>query len=123
MRSGLRATPRSRAAAPTASRACSWRRGGAARLLAQDDGPRLAALAFDGWDTHANEGGATGRLAQLLGGLDGALAEFENGAGRRAGATPRSLVVTEFGRTARRSTAPSAPTTAPAPSRSSPAAR
>ena len=42
---------------------------GAARLLAAPDGPRIAALAFDGWDTHVNEGGATGRLAQLLGGL------------------------------------------------------
>ena len=28
---------------------------GAARLIAADDGPRIAALAFDGWDTHANE--------------------------------------------------------------------
>ena len=55
---------------------------GAAKLMAADDGPRIAALAFDGWDTHANEGGATGRLATLLGGLDGALAEFESGLGR-----------------------------------------
>ena len=31
---------------------------GAAKLMATDDGPRIAALAFDGWDTHANEGGA-----------------------------------------------------------------
>ena len=50
---------------------------GAARLIGADDGPRIAALAFDGWDTHVNEGGATGRLAQLLGGLDGAIAAFE----------------------------------------------
>ena len=55
---------------------------GAAKLLAADDGPRIAALAFDGWDTHVNEGGATGRLAQLLGGLDGALAAFEGGLGQ-----------------------------------------
>jgi uncharacterized protein (DUF1501 family) len=73
---------------------------GAARLLAQDDGPRLAALAFDGWDTHANEGGATGRLAQLLGGLDGALAEFERTMGP-AWKDTAILVVTEFGRTAK----------------------
>jgi uncharacterized protein (DUF1501 family) len=72
---------------------------GAARLLAQDDGPRLAALAFDGWDTHANEGGATGRLAQLLGGLDGALAAFEAGMGE-AWKDTVVMVVTEFGRTA-----------------------
>jgi uncharacterized protein (DUF1501 family) len=73
---------------------------GAAKLMAADDGPRIAALAFDGWDTHANEGGATGRLAQLLGGLDGALAEFEGGLGQRWRDTV-VVVATEFGRTAR----------------------
>ena len=73
---------------------------GAAKLMSADDGPRIAALAFDGWDTHANEGGATGRLAQLLGGLDGALAEFESGLGRRWRDTV-IVVATEFGRTAR----------------------
>ena len=73
---------------------------GAAKLMAADDGPRIAALAFDGWDTHANEGGPIGRLAFLLGGLDGALAEFENGLGDRWRDTV-VLVATEFGRTAR----------------------
>ncbi len=71
---------------------------GAARLMAADDGPRIAALAFDGWDTHANEGGATGRLAQLLGGLDGAFAAFE----KELGASWKDtaiIAVTEFGRT------------------------
>jgi uncharacterized protein (DUF1501 family) len=73
---------------------------GAAKLMAADDGPRIAALAFDGWDTHANEGGAVGRLAQLLGGLDGALAEFESGLGAHWRDTV-VVVATEFGRTAR----------------------
>lgn len=73
---------------------------GAAKLMAADDGPRIAALAFDGWDTHANEGGPVGRLAQLLGGLDGALAEFETGMGARWRDTV-IVVATEFGRTAR----------------------
>lgn len=73
---------------------------GAARLMAADDGPRVAALAFEGWDTHANEGGATGRLAQLLGGLDGALAAIETGLEGRWKDTCL-MVVTEFGRTAR----------------------
>ena len=72
---------------------------GAAKLMSADDGPRIAALAFDGWDTHANEGGAVGRLAQLLGGLDGALAEFESGLGARWRDTV-VVVATEFGRTA-----------------------
>jgi uncharacterized protein (DUF1501 family) len=73
---------------------------GAAKLMSADDGPRIAALAFDGWDTHANEGGASGRLAQLLGGLDGALAEFESGLGERWRDTV-IVVATELGRTAR----------------------
>jgi uncharacterized protein (DUF1501 family) len=72
----------------------------AAKLMAADDGPRIGALAFDGWDTHANEGGPVGRLAQLLGGLDGALAEFETGLGPRWRDTV-IVVATEFGRTAR----------------------
>lgn len=73
---------------------------GAAKLMAADDGPRIGALAFDGWDTHANEGGPVGRLAQLLGGLDGALAEFQSGLGARWRDTV-IVVATEFGRTAR----------------------
>ena len=68
--------------------------------MAADDGPRIAALAFDGWDTHANEGGPVGRLAQLLSGLDGAFAEFESGLGDRWEDTV-IVAATEFGRTAR----------------------
>ncbi len=71
---------------------------GAARLLAADDGPRIAALAFDGWDTHVNEGGATGRLALLLGGLDEAIHAFETGLGPHWRDTTIA-VMTEFGRT------------------------
>jgi uncharacterized protein (DUF1501 family) len=71
---------------------------GAARLISADDGPRIAALAFDGWDTHVNEGGATGRLAQLLGGLDGAIAAFETELGGRWKDSV-IVAVTEFGRT------------------------
>jgi uncharacterized protein (DUF1501 family) len=73
---------------------------GAAKLMSADDGPRIAALAFDGWDTHANEGGPVGRLATLLSGLDGALAEFETGLGERWRDTV-IVAATEFGRTAR----------------------
>ena len=73
---------------------------GAAKLMVADDGPRIAALAFDGWDTHANEGGPVGRLAFLLSGLDGALAEFESGLGEHWRDTV-VVVATEFGRTAR----------------------
>lgn len=73
---------------------------GAAALVGADDGPRIAALAFEGWDTHANEGGAKGRLAQLLGGLDGALASFEQGL-KPVWKDTVVMVVTEFGRTAK----------------------
>ncbi len=72
---------------------------GAAALVGADDGPRVAALAFEGWDTHANEGGAKGRLANLLGGLDGAFAAFEQGLGPVWKDTVL-MVATEFGRTA-----------------------
>ena len=34
--------------------------GNAAKFLAQPDGPRVGALALDGWDTHVNEGIASG---------------------------------------------------------------
>ena len=73
---------------------------GAARIMAAEDGPRIAALALEGWDTHAREGGATGRLATLLGGLDGALAAFEQGL-KPYWKDTAILVVTEFGRTVR----------------------
>jgi uncharacterized protein (DUF1501 family) len=73
---------------------------GAARIIAAEDGPRVAALAFDGWDTHANEGGATGQLANRLSGLDRALEEFEKGLGDKWKDTAIA-VITEFGRTAR----------------------
>lgn len=71
---------------------------GTARLIARDDGPRIAALALEGWDTHANEGGATGQLAQRLGGLDSAISAFERVLGEKWRDTVL-LVVTEFGRT------------------------
>jgi uncharacterized protein (DUF1501 family) len=74
--------------------------GAAAKFLARSDGPRIGALAFDGWDTHANEGVTNGRLAALLGALDGAIAAVESGMGD-AWRDTVVAVVTEFGRTAR----------------------
>jgi uncharacterized protein (DUF1501 family) len=74
--------------------------GTAAKFLAQPDGPRVAALALDGWDTHYNEGIATGWLAQLLGALDGALVAVQDNMGPAWRETVVALV-TEFGRTAR----------------------
>jgi uncharacterized protein (DUF1501 family) len=74
--------------------------GTAAKFLAQPDGPRVGALALDGWDTHYNEGIATGWLAQLLGALDGALVAVQDNMGPAWRETVVALV-TEFGRTAR----------------------
>jgi uncharacterized protein (DUF1501 family) len=74
--------------------------GAAAKFLARPDGPRIGALAFDGWDTHANEGALDGRLAALLGGLDGAIAAIETNMGAAWRETVVAIV-TEFGRTAR----------------------
>src|SRR5204863_5439359 len=74
--------------------------GTAAKYLARPDGPRVGALAFNGWDTHINEGAASGLLADLLGALDGAIHAIETNMGA---AWPETVValVTEFGRTAR----------------------
>jgi uncharacterized protein (DUF1501 family) len=74
--------------------------GAAAKFLAGAEGPRVGALAFDGWDTHVNEGVAKGRLANLLGALDGAIAAIETNMGDAWHETV-VVLVTEFGRTAR----------------------
>jgi uncharacterized protein (DUF1501 family) len=74
--------------------------GAAAKFLARPDGPRVGALAFDGWDTHAAEGEINGRLAMLLGALDGAIAAIETEM-KDAWRETVVAIVTEFGRTAR----------------------
>jgi uncharacterized protein (DUF1501 family) len=74
--------------------------GTAAKFLSQPNGPRVGALALDGWDTHNNEGIGGGRLSQLLGSLDGALAAVKTNMGPAWRETV-VVLVTEFGRTAR----------------------
>ena len=74
--------------------------GAAAKFLARPDGPRVGALAFDGWDTHADEGAVNGRLANLLAALDGAIAAIESEM-KEAWRETAVAVITEFGRTAR----------------------
>ncbi len=73
---------------------------GAARLMRAPDGPRVAVLSFEGWDTHANEGPVGGQLFNRLGGLDGALEDLQTGLGDIWGSTV-VVAVTEFGRTVR----------------------
>jgi uncharacterized protein (DUF1501 family) len=70
----------------------------AARFLAAEDGPRIAVIEASGWDTHANQGGAQGPLANRLQQLDAGLASFKRELGRNWDKTT-VLVVTEFGRT------------------------
>jgi uncharacterized protein (DUF1501 family) len=74
--------------------------GAAAKFLAGAEGPRVGALALDGWDTHVDEGAVKGRLANLLGALDGAIAAIETNMGDAWRETV-VVLVTEFGRTAR----------------------
>ena len=73
--------------------------GTAAKFLARPDGPRIGALAFDGWDTHADEGVMSGRLANLLAALDGAIAAIESEM-KETWRDTVVAVITEFGRTA-----------------------
>jgi len=73
--------------------------GTAAKFLARPDGPRIGALAFDGWDTHVNEGPLKGRLTDLLAALDDALAAVAANLGD-AWQNTVVIAVTEFGRTA-----------------------
>jgi uncharacterized protein (DUF1501 family) len=71
----------------------------AATVMRSENGPEIAVFEATGWDTHANQGGAKGLLAQRLQGLDRALRSL---AEELSPLWPQTavLVVTEFGRTA-----------------------
>jgi uncharacterized protein (DUF1501 family) len=71
----------------------------AATLMRSEGGPDVAVIEASGWDTHANQGGAKGALAQRLTGLDQALRALADELGPLWPQTA-VLVVTEFGRTA-----------------------
>jgi uncharacterized protein (DUF1501 family) len=71
----------------------------AAILMRSEGGPQVAVIEAGGWDTHANQGGAKGALAQRLAGLDQALRVMADELGPLWLQTA-VLVVTEFGRTA-----------------------
>lgn len=72
----------------------------AARFLRAPDGPRIAVLEAGGWDTHANQGAASGALATKFAALDAGIAELRKELGPVWSNTVVA-VVTEFGRTAR----------------------
>lgn len=71
-----------------------------AGFMREANGPQIAALSLDGFDTHANEGGATGQLATRLAYLDAVLDGLHTGLGP-AWKDTVVVVATEFGRTAR----------------------
>ncbi|NUQ17952.1 MAG: DUF1501 domain-containing protein [Sphingomonas sp.] len=69
----------------------------AAKLLAGDNGARIAMIETNGWDTHS---GQQGRLAAQLRNLDGIVGALKTGLGTDW-ANTLVIVATEFGRTAR----------------------
>lgn len=71
-----------------------------ASLMRRADGPRIAVLNYDGWDTHALEGAYEGRLAVQLSALDAAVAALQAGLGPLWRDTA-IIIVSEFGRTVR----------------------
>jgi uncharacterized protein (DUF1501 family) len=67
------------------------------KLLAQTNGPRIAVLELQGWDTHTNQ---NGRMAAALTQMNDALAALKTALGPAWSKTV-VLTATEFGRTAR----------------------
>lgn len=68
-----------------------------ARLMKTDY--NLAFLDVGGWDTHVNQGGATGILADRIGQLGRGLAALAEDLGPEAWANTTVIVLSEFGRT------------------------
>jgi uncharacterized protein (DUF1501 family) len=71
-----------------------------AKFMTEPNGPQIAAVSLDGFDTHANQGAADGQLANRLRGLDAVLDGLSSGLGPEWNNTV-VVVATEFGRTAR----------------------
>ena len=74
--------------------------GALARFMTEPNGPQIAAVSLDGFDTHANQGAADGQLANRLRGLDAVIDGLSSGLGPEWSNTI-VIVATEFGRTAR----------------------
>ena len=73
---------------------------GAGRLLAANDGPRIAVLDVSGWDTHINQGAGDGALARRFAALDAGIDALKTSLGPAWDKTA-IVMATEFGRTAR----------------------
>jgi uncharacterized protein (DUF1501 family) len=71
-----------------------------AQLIKADVGLEIAFADVGGWDTHVNQGGATGQLANRLADFSGSIASLVQDLGTRM-ADVTILTMSEFGRTAR----------------------
>jgi uncharacterized protein (DUF1501 family) len=71
-----------------------------AKFMQEPNGPQIVAISIDNFDTHANQGAATGLLATRLTYLDGVLGGLADGLGP-AWSDTVVVAATEFGRTAR----------------------
>jgi uncharacterized protein (DUF1501 family) len=71
-----------------------------AQLIKSDVGLEIAFADVGGWDTHVNQGGATGQLAQRLDDFSKSIAAMVQDLGNRM-ADVTILTMSEFGRTAR----------------------
>jgi len=71
-----------------------------ARLIKADVGLEIAFTEVEGWDTHVNQGGATGQMANRLKALADGLAAFYQEMGERMNDIVL-VTMSEFGRTAR----------------------
>jgi uncharacterized protein (DUF1501 family) len=71
-----------------------------AQLIKAGVGLEVAFTEVGGWDTHANEGGSRGQLANLLRDFAGAIAAFGTDLGRRMDDVVL-ITMSEFGRTAK----------------------
>ena len=71
-----------------------------AGFMTQPNGPQIAAISIDGFDTHANQGNAEGQLANRLAYLDAVIDGLSTGLGPEWSNTV-VVAATEFGRTAR----------------------
>lgn len=69
------------------------------KFMVADNGPSIAAMTLDGFDTHSRQGASEGQLAQRLGYMDAMIDGLSQGLGNSWSHTVM-LAATEFGRTA-----------------------
>ncbi|WP_424810507.1 DUF1501 domain-containing protein [Roseococcus sp. YIM B11640] len=70
------------------------------RIMARPDGPRVATMNIDGWDTHIDQGFDRGRIGGQMRALDYTISALKEGLAPVWSSTA-VLIVTEFGRTVR----------------------